>query len=404
MVSVSEALDIIAGHVRPVATELKPLNQVVGLCLARKVSADRDMPPANRSAMDGYAVRSVDIRRCPSDLQLTGEIAAGSPVSVRVKPGTCVRILTGANVPPGADTVVMVEETEEKGDVVTVLRTVKAGANIRLRGEEGRKGDLLLSPGTVLNASQIAVCAAVGRVTVRVHRRPRIAVLCTGEELKEVGERVGSHQLRDSNGPALCAALESWGFRDVIHRTGPDNPRPLAAKLKRLADRCDVILLTGGVSVGKYDFVREAVECIGARVRFHRVAMKPGKPVLYATLPGNRHFLGLPGNPISAMVGFHEFALPLLRRMSGVDAEECRRSLRVPLASRLTAKKRDVVQFMLAGLVCGKDGLKVNAIESRGSADLIAGGRSDGVIVIRPHTSTLPEGASVEFHPWRPLP
>ncbi len=403
LITPDDALDIVLKRVRPLQAIRKPLAEAAGYCLAEEVRTDRDMPPADRSAMDGYAVRSSDLAKCPSTLRVAGEVAAGSPGRPKVGPGTCVRVLTGANIPPGADAVVMIEQTKEADGVVTFLAPVAAGSNIRRRAEESNKGDVLLAKGTVLDAVQIGLCAAVGKAEVRIHRRPRVAVLCTGEELREAGARVQPHEVRDSNGPALCAALSAWGCVDVVHQVVPDEVRLLSAKLKPAAARHDVVLLTGGVSVGKYDYVPESVERIGATVHFHGVAMKPGKPVLYATLPGCRHIFGLPGNPVSVMTAFYEFGLPALRRMSGLAAKQCRPSVNLPLAGPVKSKGGRV-QFMLARLSWTDKGPSAIPLKSHGSADLAAGRQADGVIVVPLHVAEMAAGSLVQFRPWRPLP
>ena len=209
--------------------------------------------------------------------------------------------------------------------------------------------------------------------------------------------------MRNSNGPALCAALALSGRIVAAHRRAPDDPERLTALLRRLAARCDVLILTGGVSVGRYDFVEASARNAGAKIRFHGVAMKPGKPILYATLPGRRHLFGLPGNPLSAMTGFYEFALPALLRMSGLPPDRCRPALRLPLRSPLAAKGSRV-HFALARLLWDEDGPRLEPVDSRSSADLAAGGRADGVIAVPAHVTALDAGDLVEFRPWRPLP
>jgi len=397
------ALDLILRCAKPLGSVRAPLADALGAVLAEDVRADRDLPPAPRSAMDGYAVRAADLRKVPCELRLAGEVAAGSDARPRVRPGTCVRILTGGNVPPGADAVVMVETTEERDGRVLFRRSPECGANTRLRGEDAKKDEVLLAAGSVLGARGVGMCAAVGRGSLRVGRRPRIALLTTGAELRPIEARVRAHEVRDSNGPMLRAALATWGFAAGTVRSAPDDFVIIAAKLRRLIARHDAVLLSGGVSVGRYDFVREAVERVGARVRFHGVAMKPGKPLLYATLPRNRHVFGLPGNPVSSAIGFHEFALPGLRRLAGAPPDECRPAMRVPLAEKF-ASRRGPLRFVLGRLVWGNGGPTVERVRSSGSSDLVAGGRADGVIAVPGDGRTLARGTLVEFRPWRPLP
>ena len=403
LISPSKALGIILEHVRPLKAVGLPLSQAMGHCLAEEIRSDRDQPASDRSAMDGFAVRSSDLCHCRRELRVVGEVAAGSPARPRVRAGTCVRVLTGANVPPGADAVVKVEQTQESEAGIVFRQGVRVGANIRKQGEEAKKGGVLLKKGRVLGAAQIGVCATVGKARPKVYPRPRVTVLCTGEELRSASDSVGGHELRDSNGPSLCTAMSLWGYGGVSHRRVPDDPTVLAVRIKRAASEHDVVILSGGVSVGKYDFVPEAIKLAGGRIRFHGVAMRPGKPELYATLGGNKHIFGLPGNPLSVMTGFYEFALPALRRLSGVEPRLCQASLHLPLAGEVAGLAK-LVRYILAKVVSNKKGLSLKPLKSHGSGDLISGGKADGVIVLPRRAGKISAGSVVAFRPWRPLP
>ena len=403
MISPPEALAIVMENVAPLPAVRLPLQESLGHVLARAIRADRDLPPADRSAMDGYAVRAADLASCPSTLRLAGEVTAGSPLRPRVRPGTCERILTGANVPPGADAVVMVEQTSADGDRITFHAAPKPGNNIFRRAENARKGEVLLPEGTVLSASAIGAAASSGHALVSVHRIPRVTVLCTGSELRRVGNKVGLHQERNSNGPALCAALGSWGFRSGRYATLTDSLTVQTRRIMQAVKYYDVVLVVGGVSVGRYDWVSRAVEAADGKTLFHGVAMKPGKPLLMARFGGGTVLFGLPGNPLSALVGFHEFVLPALGRLSGVAAEACRPAIYAPLAANLS-HKGGMVRHMLARIRWQKSGAVVEPVKSLSSADLVAGGKADGTIVLSPQAKTLPAGMLVEFRPWRPLP
>lgn len=403
MITPDAAWSIIRRSVRPLAVVPKQLDQATGYCIATPVYADRDLPPADRAAMDGFAVRAADLARLPARLAIIGEVAAGSPARPRVIPGTCARIMTGANVPPGADTVVMVEYTTEKDQHAVFSASAPQGANILRRAEDASRHACLIPKATVLNAMAIACCAAVGKAAVRVYRRPRIAIICTGTELRPVDARVATHEMRNSNGPALAAALRQWGYSDLQIHTIADSRKGLQRLLRRMVPQSDMILLTGGMSVGKYDFVRESLEACGADIRFHGVAMKPGKPVLYAAIGTTTKVFGLPGNPLSAMTGFHEFALPALRRMAGLPSNLCRPTLRIPLATELQSKGGRI-RFVLGYIVWGHSGPALQVLKSQSSSDVAAGPRADGALVIPAECSTLEAGVLVDFRPWRPLP
>jgi len=403
MITPNTAWSIVLRHTRPLDLTAVSLAEAHGHCLAEHIRADRSLPPADRSAMDGYAVRHADLQRRPCVLRITGEVAAGSARRPCITPDTCARIFTGANLPPGADTVVMVEQTEERDGSVTIHSSVRMGGNILRRGEDARKGSILLRCGTRIGTAQVGVCAAVGKATVRVHRLPRVTILCTGSELRSVRDRVHSHEIRNSNGPALCAALTSLGLAGTKFVPVPDRQAALLAALRRGLRSYDVVLFTGGVSAGNYDFVSDAVEAAGATIRFHWLAMKPGKPTLYATTSNNRHVFGLPGNPLSALTAFHEFALPALRRLSGYPAESCRPVWLLPLAGA-TESKGGRVRCELARLVNRESGLAVAAVPSQSSADLVSAGHADGVMVLPPDQTHFAAGQLVVFRPWRPLP
>ena len=403
MISPREALDIVLGCVRPVRAERLALAQAAGGFLAEPIRADRDMPPADRSAMDGYAVRAADLIELPRTLRLTGEVAAGSGAKPRVRSGCCVRILTGANVPPGADAVVMQEDTSAGDGEVTFLAAVERGENIRRRGEECARGDVLLEPPAPLGPVQVGLCAAVGKATVKARRRPGVTVLVTGEEVRRAGDRVTAHQLRDSNGPALLAALREAGIDSATSRIVGDDPRLLARQLKKATDRCDVVIVTGGVSVGSYDYGPEAIRSIGATVRFHGVEMKPGRPQLFATVGRGRYIFGLPGNPLSVMTGFYEFVLPALRRLAGCDPASCQAALTVTMSAPVRSKGNRAT-YRLARVTWTQAGPAAVPVDSRGSADIAAGARADGMVIMPVGVKELPAGATAKFRPWRALP
>ncbi len=402
MITPEEAWAILGDQVRPLGVISVPLSDTLGHSLAEDICADRDLPPADRSARDGYAVRHEDLIGYPCTLKVMGELAAGSSSRPRLTAGTCVRIFTGANVPPSTDTVVMVEHTEERDGLVTINVEQEKGSHILRRGEDARRGTVLLPQGVRLGAAEVGVCAAVGKPLVKVFRRPSIVVICTGSELRGAGDRVKAHEIRDSNGPALCAALADWGFPGVSFSLVADRKGDLAKALRRALKLHDVVLFTGGVSAGAYDFVPDAVSAVGATIRFRGLRMRPGKPTLYASADGNRHIFGLPGNPLSVFTALHEFALPALRRLAGFDARRCRMSFDLPLAEEVQSTGGWTF-FKLAKLRAEPGGVSVAAVPSASSADLASAARADGVVIVPPDRTRIVAGEIVSFRPWRPL-
>jgi molybdopterin molybdotransferase len=400
LITPQQALEIVLSTVRPLKAHRLPLDQAAGCWLAEDVRSDRDQPPLDRAAMDGYAVVAADLAPRPATLRLIGEVAAGGRVKVRVRRGTCAAILTGGSVPPGADTVVPVEQTRREADDVVFLVSPIRGDNVRQRGEEARRGAVLLGRGTYLGPAEAGVCAMAGKARPRVYRKPKVAVICTGAEVLDVGRRVLAHQLRDSNGPALLAALGRHGFPVTGRTLVADEPKAIAAAIGRALRAADLVIVTGGVSVGVYDFVPEAVRHIRGRIRFHGVNMKPGQPQLYATRPPSRHIFGLPGNPVSVLTGFHELALPALRALAGAPKETCRPAVKLPLA-RAARSRGSRSYFALAKIAHTAAGPAVMPVTSAGSADIIAACRADGVIVIPAGVTKLAPGALVEFHAWK---
>lgn len=395
-----KAWGIIRSCVKPLGSIRKPLGEAFGYCLAQDVCADRDMPPADRSAMDGYAFRAADLTAYPCNLRLVGEVAAGSSSRFKVRPGCCAAVLTGANIPPGTDTVVKIEHTSLKDRTVSILEPVKPFMNVRKRGEEAAKGDVLIPAGEILAPGIVGVCATVGLANPRVRRQPKIALLCTGKELRDASQTVGAHQTRNSNGPVMQAILAAAGFDSVTHEIVPDDLQCSIDALKRATGAADVTVLTGGVSVGKYDYVPDAVKSIGATVQFYNIKMKPGRPLLYATGGRRSHIFGLPGNPVSVLTSMHAFVLPALRMLSGLDEDKCRISLRLPLTRKI--KSRSGRSLMALGKVVNRrSGPAVAPVDSMGSADIAAAAAADGVVVVPASRTEIPAGSIVEFQPWR---
>ena len=381
-----------------------PLAAARGCVLAETVLADRDQPPADRSAMDGFAVRAADLSTLPARLRVIGEVAAGSADAPAVLPGTCVRIFTGANVPDGADAVVKVEDTRAlDGAATEFLLPIGARANIFQRGENARKGDTLVSQGHALGAMHIGVCATAGRTHVRIRRRPRVAIIATGRELLAPGAKTGPHQERDSNSSMLEAAIEAAGFAITSMHRISDDVRIIEESLRACLAQADAVVLSGGASVGKYDFVPAVVRKLGADLLVHGVAMKPGKPFLFAVAAGGVCVFGLPGNPLSAATCLHEFVLPALRHMSGKGEQDCRPVLHARLRAAL-ASKPGRQRFALATVGWTAAGPEVEPVDCHSSADLAAGAKADGVIMVPADADGLAAGSVVAFRPWRSWP
>ncbi|MEI8352168.1 MAG: gephyrin-like molybdotransferase Glp [bacterium] len=401
MITPEQARELILAHVKALPAVMHPATEALAFYLAEPILADRDVPPADRSAMDGYAVRAGDVAKTPVVLPVGAEVAAGSPCGNPVPAGACVRIFTGGNIPVGADAVVIQENTEPEGEkAVRILKPVAVGENVFKQGENAQHGETLLERGVRLDASALALCAAVGRASLRVHRRPVAGVLATGSELLDAGEGALAHQIRDSNSPFLRAALAEHHLDVLRCERASDSADRIVASLRTLVRQTDVVILTGGVSVGRYDFTAEAVKSAGGVILFHGVAIKPGKPLLFAVTPEGQLIFGLPGNPLSAMVGFHEFVLPALRLLSGCPQGRCWPCLTVRIGKDISLKG-DRQTYLPARLNWTPTGPEAVEVHVKGSSDLVAGSKAEGTLVVPANVKHLAAGSYLSFRPWR---
>ena len=340
MIAYEKAIRAVLDAVRPLPAETVAAAEADGRVLAGGIRARLDLPRFDQSAMDGYAVRLDDVRRAgrtPATLRLAGEIPAGCARRLPLRAGCTVKVFTGSMLPRAAKAVVMKEYTVEKGDTVVVARAVRAGDHIRRRGEELRRGSPLLTAGTIVTPPVLGLLAANGIARVRVHRQPEVALIGLGDELAAPGAPLGPGQIRDSNGPALAAALGRLGVARIHRTTVGDDPRALRRVLAREMRRCEAVITVGGASVGDHDHVEAVRAELGVREVFNRVAMKPGKPNVFGVAPGGCFMFGLPGNPVSALVSYHQFVAPALRRLRGESTSldlELKAVLAAPLGKR----------------------------------------------------------------------
>ena len=327
-VSVPEAREIILAAVRPLGAETVGLRAAGGRILAEEVVSSRLIPPLDNSAMDGFALRAEDVAEVPAELVVVGELPAGRFPDRKLLPGEAIRILTGAPIPEGADTVVMQEDTERVGDRVTVLRSAPRGENVRDAGSDVRPGTAIAKPGARLRPALIGMLAALGRSQLSVFARPRVAILATGDELVEPDRLTDDGRIVTSNSYGLQAALLEIGAEPVYLGIARDEPDAIADAF-RLALRCDAVVSTGGVSVGDRDWIKQVLADLGGDMKLWRVRMKPGAPLAFVTV-GGRPVFGLPGNPVSTLVTFELFVRPALLAMMGA-AERYRPTVRARL-------------------------------------------------------------------------
>jgi molybdopterin molybdotransferase len=373
MISVAEAIQIVRDQTSPLPTESVALQDSLGRVLAQDVIADSDLPPFDRSQMDGYAVRAHDTNDAPVRLKIVGESAAGKGWHQEMKEGEAVRIMTGAPIPTGADAVQQVELTHELKDntVVEVLESVERGRSIVQRGSEILTGTTVLHSGVTLNAAMLAVLASFGYAHVEVGRKPRVSVLATGSELVAVDQTPGQDQIRDSNNYSIGAYAERAGA--VVTRlalTG-DETGILKRAIARAAENSDVIVTSGGVSMGVYDFTKTALNEVGAELFFERVSLRPGKPTVFGRLPNGTLVFGLPGNPVSVSVTFNLFARTALLAMQGSNEPTLKTETGVLAKNVKGTMERE--SYLPAQLTTNDDGqLVVFPLKWGGSSDFVA--------------------------------
>ena len=374
-------------------SEAVKLLDSLGRVLAEAVTADRDFPPFPRSTRDGYAVRAADVKSIPARLRVVGQIKAGGVFDASLNAGEAVEIMTGAALPEGADAVVMVEHTSALGNGVEIKRAVSLGENFVPAGAEAHAADVLLKPGARITPAHVAMLAAVGRAKLSVYRRPRVAVLSTGDELVDLTEMPGPQQIRNSNSYSLCAQVMEAGGEPLQLPVAPDEERKLTTLMHAGLDSGDLLLLSGGVSMGKFDLVEQALSKLGAQFFFTGALIQPGRPVVFGEVRKNSRalpFFGLPGNPVSVMTTFDLFVRPLLDALAGAPPR------RTPSAGARLKKafktKTGLTRFLPAVLEGGLYDPVVEVVPWQGSGDLLAASKANCYVVISPDREIIEEG------------
>jgi len=394
MISVAEALRIVLDQTTHLDSESVPLANARGRVLAEDIIADSDLPPFDRSQMDGYAVRSADVQVPPVRLAIAGESAAGRGWHHEMHMGQAVRIMTGAPVPAGADSVQQVELTRELDGEVEILEPVVPGRSIVKRGAEITAGETVLSAGERITAATMAGLAAFGYAKINVGRQPRVAVMATGTELVPVDQQPGKDQIRDSNNFSIGAYAELAGA--VVERLplAGDDASLLKRQIIEAAERSDIVVTSGGVSVGVYDFTKPALKEMSAELFFERVALRPGKPTVFARLPNGTLFFGLPGNPVSVSVTFNLFARSTVLAMQGATEPALVEEWAV-LARRVKGSDGRE-SYLPAKLRTSEDGLLLaEPLKWGGSSDFVGFVRATALIVLSPEANTLEAGTKV---------
>jgi len=408
ILSFEEARHVVEAHaarLRPCGKELADLLEATGQVLAEPIVADRNFPPFPRAARDGYALRAADLAKLPATLEVVAEIKAGvaPELAIKLGRGQAAAIMTGAPAPSGADAVVMVEYTSRNGNQVEITKGVSAGDNIVPSGSEAKRGERLLSPGTRLDYAAVAVAASVGRTHLLVYSKPQIAVLSTGDEVVDIDVPPGPNQIRNSNSYSLAAQIKAAGGEPVLLPIAPDEPTRLR---ELIVDgfESDLLLLAGGVSMGKYDLVEQVLADFQAQFFFTGAQIQPGRPIVFGRVPcgagasretpvspeNYKYFFGLPGNPVSTMVTFDLFVRPVIDALSGLSPQKL-----IFLSAKLKSEiktKTGLKRFLPAILSGEFEDAEVELARWQGSGDIAATARANCYIVIPPDRERIAAG------------
>lgn len=388
----------IAASLAPLPAVRRRCTDAVGAVLKEAIVAERDQPPFHRVAMDGIAVASAAWSRGRRAFRIAGVQAAGAPPSPLADAETCFEAMTGAMLPPGADAVIPVERLKVDDGVAHVVEAVDVapGLNVHARASDGRAGDVVLRPGTVLRAPELAILASAGRDAVDVARAPSIAVVSTGDELVEPGAPIADWQIRRSNAHGIVAALRARGYANVTDDHVTDDPTTIRSRLEAHLAQHDVLVLSGGVSAGKFDHVPRVLEELGVRRVFHKVAQRPGRPLWFGVAPGGRPVFGLPGNPVSTLVCLQRYVLPALARLAGTAPAQ-------PLALPLTEDWKTpsgLTLFLPVALATDERGASVARPQpTHGSGDYGALAGTAGFVELAADR-TWRRDDPAPFHPW----
>ena len=396
MIDLAEAWARIAARARPLPEEIRPLREAVGRVAAEPVRSPLDLPGFDRSAMDGYAVRAADTAGGGGPLRVVGAVAAGKAAQAAVGPGEAMGITTGAALPPGADAVLRSEHVEAAGPGrIRALEPLEPGRAVRYRGEDVRAGDSLLAAGDTLSVQKLSVLAAAGVTGLTVRRPARVHLLTTGDELAPAGAELAPGQIHDSNGPVLSELARRAGALVVDHGAAPDDPEAIATRVRAALADGDVLIVSGGVSVGQHDHVKAVLGAEGVEELFWRVRLKPGKPVFCGTR-GEAFVFGLPGNPLSVVVCYLAFVEPLLRRLHGEPGAALQL---VPGRLAAAAEADDGrTTFLTARIARGADGvLEATPTARQGSHMTGALAEADGFVVAPHDAGALSPGDRVEL-------
>ena len=403
MLTVPEASARILEHIRPLAVERIPLLESLGRVLAEPVRAPMTLPAWDNSAMDGYAVRGEDIDSATTDrpvsLRVLETVAAGRFATRSVGPGDATRIMTGAPIPDGADTVIRVEDTDGGTATVSIRNARDARRNIRPRGEDFNEGDALFDVGTPMAAAQLGILASIGRASVDVYRRPRVAIMGSGDELVDVDQFhqvLAGKKIVSSNGYTLHALIRDAGGAPVNLGVAADDPASLREHLSR-ATGCDLVITSAGVSVGEFDYTRDVIEALGAEMKFWRVRMRPGAPLGFGLING-MPWIGLPGNPVSTMVTFELFVRPVIRRMLG-HTRLFARPIPVVLEEKVSIGAK-LTHFLRAIVTTADDGTAtVRLTGPQGSGILTSMARANALLIVPEDTPVVEAGSTLHALP-----